>query len=102
MVGAHTDATSWTLWAEVLGQLREVLAIQLELFSEETARVANRARSRALSASLSDFKQWVMQNEFTGGLFKASKEQPVSPHSATVDGCTVQHPGDVVEHRAAM
>eukprot|EP00959_Pyramimonas_sp_CCMP1952_P403018 8444775-Pyramimonas_sp.AAC.1 len=70
-------------------------------FSAEAKVIAGRARSRAISSSMADFKTWITDNSTTGAIFRASKEVPQSADQMEVGGILLFHPHDLVDHRAA-
>eukprot|EP00959_Pyramimonas_sp_CCMP1952_P380092 7962723-Pyramimonas_sp.AAC.1 len=58
-VGRSPGATTWTSWLTVLLELRDITYQQLDVYAAEAKRVAQRAHSHAVSASLAEFKDWI-------------------------------------------
>eukprot|EP00959_Pyramimonas_sp_CCMP1952_P076964 1608582-Pyramimonas_sp.AAC.1 len=73
----------------------------MESFSAEARVFAGRARSRAISSPMADFKTWITDNSTTGVIFRASKEVPQSADQMEVSGAMLFHPHHLVDHRAA-
>eukprot|EP00959_Pyramimonas_sp_CCMP1952_P068257 1424485-Pyramimonas_sp.AAC.1 len=56
LVGSGPSSTSWAVWQHLLRDLASVPHQQMEIFCTEAAVIAGRARGRAISASMADFK----------------------------------------------
>eukprot|EP00959_Pyramimonas_sp_CCMP1952_P056979 1189534-Pyramimonas_sp.AAC.1 len=64
LVGAGPGATSRS-WQQLLQDLANAPHQQMESFSAEAKVIAGRARSRAISSSMADFKTWITDNSTT-------------------------------------
>ncbi|CAK0891098.1 unnamed protein product [Prorocentrum cordatum] len=84
-------------WAQVMQNIGELALPVLESFVEQAQRLARRGQRRAISESLTGFKDWITQQTSVGTLHRSMKRNQLPPMELLQDSTAVIHPKDTLD-----